>query len=305
MEKRKARKTPQQKPKLPTRRTGEDLLRALFETSRDAIAITTEDGEFLDVNPAMVVLFGYSREEFAQISAADLYADPKDIEMFRRSLLTAGSVQGYEINLTRKDGQVVLCTLTTAVHRTGAESLFYSIIRDITLERRRERELAYLATHDPLTGLGNRPSLEDRLELEIARARRHGHSVAVLCMDLLGLKPINSVAGHAAGDMALREVAGRLALTVRESDSLGRLRGDEFVLVAPDVKSPGDATAVATRVIAAFQEPFVVQGREFAITVSVGIAMYPQDGASGPELLRMADRAMCRAKSSGPNSFGF
>ncbi|MFH1609696.1 MAG: diguanylate cyclase [Candidatus Bipolaricaulota bacterium] len=289
------------------RREREERFRTLYDTSPDAIAITTEDGRFLDVNPAMVELFGYSREEFAEISAADLYADPKDRERFRRSLLATEAIQGYEVKLKRKDGRVLLCTLTTAAHRTASEAdaLYYSIIRDITADRERERELAYLATHDPLTGLANRASLTDRLELEIARARRHGHALAILYMDPHGLKPINDRVGHAGGDAALREVAGRLALTVRESDSLGRLGGDEFALVAPEVETPDDAAAIAGRVIEAFREPFVVEGREFPITVSVGIAIYPRDGASGPELLRKADGAMYRAKSRAPNSFAF
>lgn len=200
MERKKPSKRPRQEESgLLPQRADADLFRALFETSRDAIAITTEDGGFLDVNPAMIELFGYSRDEFAQISAADLYADPKDRERFRRSLLTTEAVQGYEVNLKHKDGQVLLCTLTTAAHRRAEGTLFYSIIRDITAERQRERELAYLATHDPLTGLANRLSLTDRLELEIARARRHGHSLAVLYMDLHGLKPINDEGGHAGG----------------------------------------------------------------------------------------------------------
>jgi diguanylate cyclase (GGDEF)-like protein/PAS domain S-box-containing protein len=288
-------------------RESEERLRTLFDTSRDAISITTEDGQFLDVNPAMVELLGYSRDEFAQISAADLYADPKDRERLRRSLLTTEAVQGYEVSLKRKDGRVLLCTLTTSKHVAASSTgtLYFSIVRDITTERQRERELAYLATHDPLTGLSNRASLLDRLELEIARCRRQGHSLAVLYLDLHGLKAVNDAAGHAAGDAVLREVAGRLALTVRESDTLGRLGGDEFALVAPEVATTDHAAVVATRVIEAFHEPFAVASREFPITVSVGIALYPRDGASGPDLLRKADGAMYDAKARAPNSFGF
>lgn len=289
------------------RRESEEHFRVLFETSPDAISITTGDGKFLGVNPAMIKLFGYSREEFAEISAADLYADPDDRDRFQHALREMGAIRGYEVNLKRKDGQVLLCTLTTAAPRIGSgeNPLYYTIIRDITADRARERELAYLATHDPLTGLANRASLTDRLELEIARARRHGHSLAVLYMDLSGLKPINDRAGHAGGDAALREVAGRLALSVRESDTLGRLGGDEFALVAPEVETPDDAVVVAGRVIETFGEPFVVEGQEFSITVNVGIALYSRDGASGPELLRKADGAMYRAKSRAPNSFAF
>jgi len=289
------------------RRESESRFRKLFETSPDAIAITTEAGTFLDVNPAMIELFGYSREEFAEISAADLYADPTDRARFHTSLRETEAAQGYEVNLKRKDGRVLLCTLTTAAHRTeiGENTVYYTIVRDITADRARERELAYLATHDPLTGLANRASLLDRLELELARARRYGHSLAVLYMDLHGLKATNDRVGHAGGDAALREVAGRLSLTVRESDTLGRLGGDEFVLVAPDVETPDDAAVIAARVIEAFCEPFVVEGQEFSITVSVGIAIYPQDGASGRELLRTADNAMYRAKSRTANSFAF
>lgn len=289
------------------RRDSEERLRILFDTSADAIAVTTGDGKFLETNPAMVELFGFSRDELVKMSAADLYADPSDRERLRHDLRATGTVQGYEVRLKRKDGRVLLCTLTTAAHRAGShdELTHYTIIRDITVERERERRLAYLATHDPLTGLANRSSFADRLELEIARSRRHGHTLAVLCLDLHGLKTINDRVGHAGGDAALREVAGRLALTVRESDTLGRLGGDEFAIVAPEVETPDDAAAIAGRVVEAFHEPFLVEGREFPIAVSVGVALYPRDGASGPELVKKADAALYRAKSHGLSSFAF
>ncbi len=283
----------------------EMLFRTLFQISPAAISIATWEGVVLDVNPAMIELFGYTHDELARLSIADLYADPEDEARLRDGLRAAGVVRPHDAKLRTKDGRALLGVLTAAAQRVGNETLICIIVRDVTAERQRDRELAYFATHDPLTGLANRAALADRLELEIGRARRRGHGLAILSMDLHGLKQINAQAGHGGGDAALREVAGRLALTVRESDSLGRIGGDQFALVAPEVETADDAAVIAGRVIEALREPFLVEGREFPIAMNVGISLYPQDGSTGPELMRKADVALQRAKSRGPNSFAF
>ncbi|MCW7541504.1 EAL domain-containing protein [Aquabacterium sp. A7-Y] len=168
-----------------------------------------------------------------------------------------------------------------------------------------EQALRHLAAHDPLTGLANRPLLHERLSQAIKRAARHNKRLAVLFLDVDRFKYINDSLGHTAGDELLRACSRRLAETVRETDTVARFGGDEFVIVLEDLNQAGDAVAPVTKLLSRCMEPFVVDGRELPATASIGISVYPEDGADVETLLMNADTAMYRAKDKGRSTYHF
>ncbi|MEC5399256.1 diguanylate cyclase domain-containing protein [Uliginosibacterium sp. H1] len=176
---------------------------------------------------------------------------------------------------------------------------YHGVGTDITERMDNAARFRHLAHHDTLTGLPNRRLLDDRLEQAIAQARRWGQRVVVMLLDLDDFKLINDSAGHAAGDRALRTVAERLRRTVRESDTIARLGGDEFVVVLNEADERLDTCPVADKIIDAVREPVFVDGCEYRLGVSIGIAMYPDHGDTPVQLLALADKAMYRSKSEG------
>ena len=164
-------------------------------------------------------------------------------------------------------------------------------------------EIAQLAFHDPLTALPNRKLLLDHLSLNILQARREKEKLAVFFVDLDRFKIINDSLGHSAGDKVLQAVAARVKCTMREADSVGRMGGDEFVIVTPQIHGVEDAVHIAQKVRDAIREPIQIEGRELFVSASMGVALYPNDGDSAETLLKNADTAMYRAKSQGSDLF--
>jgi diguanylate cyclase (GGDEF)-like protein len=169
---------------------------------------------------------------------------------------------------------------------------------------RREEELAFLATHDPLTGLPNRTLILDRVEQMLARSRRSQTPVAALFVDLDNFKSINDTLGHGVGDELLRAVAARLDGVVRDADALGRLGGDEFVVIAEELSLAAGPELIAERLLDALKQPFKLGvDKETRLTVTASIGIAAGDRASAEELLRDADIAMYRAKWDGKNRY--
>jgi diguanylate cyclase (GGDEF)-like protein/PAS domain S-box-containing protein len=186
--------------------------------------------------------------------------------------------------------------------RAQEDGSIIGIAIDVTARQRSEERLAHLAYHDPLTGLPNRSTLEEHLERDLARAARTGDRVAALYIDLDRFKLVNDSLGHAAGDQVLVEVTRRIRDLTRGGDLLARLGGDEFMLVCPGVDGPG-AEAVAAKVLAALDATILLDGAEFQIGASIGIAIGPRDGADAAELVKRADGAMYAAKRSGRDAY--
>ncbi len=185
----------------------------------------------------------------------------------------------------------------------GAFSGYRGVGRDITSRKQAEDRILHLATRDALTGLPNRMLLRDRLSLMIAHAGRQGASLAVLFVDLDGLKQVNDSFGHAAGDELLKEAARRLEAAMRECDTVGRVSGDEFVIVLGGLERLDFAEQVAQKVLEALAKPVVLAGKQACVTASVGISRYPADGHDAESLLGAADTAMYRAKQAGRNAY--
>jgi len=171
--------------------------------------------------------------------------------------------------------------------------------------RERHRRVRHQAFHDPLTGLPNRMFLDGRATDALALAKKQGRSLAILFLDLDGFKKINDSLGHATGDRLLQMVAARFRASLRGADTLARIGGDEFAVLLETLDHRDTAADVAGRIIDTVGEPFVVDGHPLTVGVSIGIAVYPDDGADVKTILRAADRAMYTAKVSGGNAFRF
>ncbi len=213
--------------------------------------------------------------------------------------------------------QLVLLSVMLLLIVLEALFLFRPAVRDVRKEwvqRAAEHEsaraqdqqkLSYLARYDPLTGLINRFLFSDRLESAIVRARRDENLVALMFLDLDDFKAVNDHYGHATGDALLKQVAKRIVASVRETDSVGRIGGDEFTVILESSSRLEDAGQVATKILDAVAEPYLVGNRELRVTASIGIAMYPLDGDDSQSLLRDADIAMYSAKAAGSNTYQY
>jgi diguanylate cyclase (GGDEF)-like protein/PAS domain S-box-containing protein len=296
-------------------RQAESIFRGLAENSMVGVYIA-EDGRFRFVNPKMAELFGHERTEMmTSVSVFDIV--PEDARnMVERNIRRrlSGEVRevSYESKACRKDGSLFDIEVFGSTMEIGGKAVTIGVILDISERKRIERllqayaeRLEYNANHDALTGLANRNLLGDRLHQAIATARRHGNMVAVLLHDLDNFKVINDSLGHAAGDALLTSVARRMTAAVRETDTVARLGGDEFVIVMPDVERPEDAAAVADKVLDALSEPFHIENQDVYVRASIGISLYPRDGADEQALLKNVDLAMYRAKHQGRGRVSF
>jgi len=206
--------------------------------------------------------------------------------------------------LVRRDGHESAIEDTAApIHdRDGQVAGAVIVFHDVGAAREMSLRMSELAQHDVLTGLPNRLLLNDRLACAIATSRRHGRSFAVLFMDLDRFKRINDSLGHAAGDAMLQSVAKRLVSCVRDSDTVCRQGGDEFVILLTEVACPEDAAFSADNLLASIAEPHRIAGENLYVTASMGIAVYPADGTDAETLLKRADLALLRAKARGRGS---
>lgn len=189
--------------------------------------------------------------------------------------------------------------LVGAVHAIGSQ------IGQFMARKAAEQNLRFFASHDPLTRLSNRNMFNERLHQALAQAARFERSLALLFIDLDGFKLVNDTLGHSVGDMLLAELASRLRATLREGDVIGRMGGDEFVVLIEEFTEAGQVAEVAKKVLETVVRPFTLQGRECQVTASLGISVYPDDGKEADTLLRNADMAMYLVKQQGKNSFRF
>lgn len=284
-----------------------ELAGSVFETSGEAIVITGADNKILAVNPAFSRVTGFTAAEV-------LGADPKILGSGRndpsvyRSMWTALQNTGHwsgEILNRRKNGEeyVEWLTIHTLKDSNGKIVRRVAMFSDITRHKQAEEKIWVQANYDHLTELPNRRLFHDRLRQEIRRAQRDNTQVAVLFIDLDRFREINEVHGHDAGDIMLIEAAERISTCMRESDTLARFSGDEFMAILPGIVDPGAVETVAQSVLGVLAEPFMV-GRELAyVSGSIGIALYPDDGGEIDELLKHVDQALNVAKDSGSNSF--
>jgi diguanylate cyclase (GGDEF)-like protein/PAS domain S-box-containing protein len=225
--------------------------------------------------------------------------------MFKR-LIAGPESQATHLNRNyRKDGSVIWVEWHNSALRDEAGNLvsILSLAQDVSSRIQAEERLQYMATHDGLTGLPNRLVLGDRLSGALARAQRSGHGMAVLFLDLDHFKDVNDTLGHKVGDELLRSLSRRIRGTLRQSDLLVRISGDEFVVVLEDLEGEGGPDRVAQKILDEVLRPFPIEGHEVLVSASLGYAVHPEDGSDPETLLKNADAAMYHAKELGRNSY--
>jgi diguanylate cyclase (GGDEF)-like protein/PAS domain S-box-containing protein len=270
-------------------------LRHFADGTFEAILIH-RDGVVLDVNAALCVLLGYPAKQL--IGRHVLQGVQLGYRDCVRERIATGDCAPAELKIRTAHGLRLVEVLARPLEYEGGPA-FMLAMRDLTDRRAAEEWIRYLAHHDSLTGLANRPLLSERLEQALALAARQGHCVAVLALDLDRFKLVNDLLGHVAGDAVLTEVARRLRACVRGIDTIARVGGDEFVIVQPAITDASDAEALAQRVIAAICQPFDIDGQPVSIGTSVGLALYPGDSQAPDDLLKQADIALYRSKAGG------
>jgi diguanylate cyclase (GGDEF)-like protein len=258
------------------------------------------DFRFSYINPNAERRLGVSRETlYGQIltEVRPFMTQSGLIEKYREVVRTG---QPYTCEVFIDDHMITDTWLNVQVVKLGDGIAITS--RDVTEHRRRTEHVHYLAHHDHLTGLANRTLLHERLRQAILRAQHQDHKIAVFLVDLDNFKQINDSLGHADGDILLATIGQRLLSSVRESDTVARMGGDEFVIVMPDFRSMDDVERCGQQVIRNAAQPIRIAGRDLSITLSVGVSIYPEAGLTAEELLRNADAAMYTVKDSGRNS---
>jgi diguanylate cyclase (GGDEF)-like protein len=215
------------------------------------------------------------------------------------------SVLTFETVHRRKDGSLYPVEVRLQLFDAEDPPVFVAVITDITDRMEAQMQLQFLAHHDALTSLPNRALFLERLDHALTRARWTKRPLAVLFLDLDRFKNINDTLGHDIGDSTLRVAAKRLTDCVREGDTVARFGGDEFTVLLEDLANSDDVPNVAQKILEALSRPFDVEGREFVVTTSIGISLYPSDGEDSLKLLRNADTAMYRAKEQGRNKYQF
>ena len=297
-------------------RLSEEQLRlaaTAFQT-QEGIMITDKKGRILRTNNAFTEITGYSSEEVIGKIPSVLRSRHHNRDCFDEfwtQLASQGQYEG-EIWNRRKNGEIYpeWQTVTAVKNEAGEISHFVSIFSDITEKKENESRIHNLAFYDPLTNLPNRRLLINRLEKEIAVAKRHGHFGAVIFMDLDHFKFLNDSLGHHVGDELLIQVANRLESVVRDEDTAARLGGDEFIVLincnAKNLEEAADhALTVAEKINAKINKPFLLDTFQHQLSPSIGITLFPDNIDNADQILQQADTAMYRSKASGRNSISF
>ncbi|HEX6497259.1 MAG TPA: EAL domain-containing protein [Acidobacteriaceae bacterium] len=278
--------------------------RVLFESNPHPMWMyDTETLAFLHVNEAAARQYGYTQEEFQQMTMADIRPGEEFSRLVAELKRTCENPLNGPWRHQRKDGSFMLVDIASHQIEHDGHKVTFALMQDVTERDRLHEQLVYQANHDILTGLPNRALLEDRIAQTLAHASRYGHKAALLCLDLDRFKQINDTYGHAIGDVCLQEIGRRLSSRVRAVDTVARTGGEEFTVLLQEIAQSEDAERVAADILRGLNEPYRHNGIDIDLTASLGIAVYPDHGTDAAVLWRDADTAMYRAKKSGGNQY--
>ena len=281
--------------------------RMLLHNASDGICILDEKGKALDVSDAFCNMLGYSRDALMGMNIAQWdtrWSTLEGREEFRRLQQSTSQTTMFESTHRRKDGSL----LDVEVHSIGfeleAQAMLFMSSRNITERKRVQDQIRHQAHYDALTGIPNRSLFYDRLAQSLGLARRERYELALLFLDLDKFKAVNDALGHKAGDEVLRIAAARIRQTLRDSDTVARIGGDEFTVLLPRIAGRDDAAEVAEKIVHAMAAPFQLTDphgnmRELSVGCSIGIAIYPDNADSPDRLVVAADAAMYAAKREG------
>jgi len=283
------------------------LAASVFSHAREGITITDANGTIVEVNDTFTRITGYSRDEAIGQNPRILKSDRQGPEFYSamwQALIAEGFWSG-EIWNRRKDGELYAQMITISAIKDADQTTrrYVALFSDITPMKEHQNQLEHIAHYDALTNLPNRVLLADRLQQALAQSQRRDRALAVVYLDLDGFKLINDSHGHDVGDKLLIAVAHRMKAALREGDTLARIGGDEFVAVLVDLERPQDCEPVLNRLLQAAADPLTAGNTQLQVSASIGVTIYPQDGADADLLLRHADQAMYQAKQSGKNRY--
>jgi diguanylate cyclase (GGDEF)-like protein/PAS domain S-box-containing protein len=298
-------------------RDSESQLNAIVQNVADGIMTITPTGRIVEYNAATKELLGLMRDETPQGRTLHEFLMPRAVPLLEHSLeelaahAPTGDVVEKRITLPiiRADQKEIDVSVALRLIPDAKSPLMTAVLSDITVRKRYEEQLVYMANHDTLTNLPNRSMIESSLSKALAlhqesSPERQG-ATAILFIDLDRFKVINDSLGHDVGDLLLKAVGLRLLKVVGRQEIVGRLGGDEFLIIIPQLKETQDAANLAQTVLDALTPAFDIKGRVLFVTPSIGIALYPSDGEDFPTLMRNADTAMYSAKSSGGGTYHF
>ncbi|MFA7269910.1 MAG: EAL domain-containing protein [Sterolibacterium sp.] len=279
----------------------------VFETSNQGITITDASGTILSVNPAFTEITGYALAEVAGQNPR-LFKSGRHGEEFYRDMWNKLLALGYwegEIWNRRKNGEIYAewLKISAVEAADGVITHYLGIFSDITENKMAQRRIEFLAHHDALTELPNRLSADQQLRLAIKHADQAKSKVALLFLDMDHFKSINESQGHVFGDAVLKIITARIQGCVRETDTVSRHGGDEFIVILSDLREKDAIARIAEMILRKAEEPITLDGHELSLTLSIGIAIYPDDGRNFETLLSNADTAMYQAKEMGRNTF--
>jgi len=287
------------------KRAEEGLLLAdtVVKTVEEGVVVTDRENRIVAINPAFTVITGYTAEEVRGRNPRILSSGKHTKEFYREmwtTLLATGSWRG-EIFDRRKNGEIYIEGLSIKLVRNEEGEITHHVgtFSDVSERKAAEERIQYLAHHDVLTNLPNRALFSDRLQQSLSLSKRDKNKLALMFLDLDKFKPINDNYGHAVGDQLLKEVAQRLQNCVRESDTVSRIGGDEFVVLLPVIEAEQDAVLVADKILHSLNQPFEIAGKVLHVSVSIGFVVYPDHGTDEITLTKNADLAMYYAKASG------
>ncbi|MFO1195497.1 MAG: EAL domain-containing protein [Burkholderiaceae bacterium] len=293
------------------------LTRYALDNVSEAAFLIDQHGTIRYVNGSACRVLGYSQEEMLALHVDQISKSSNSEDWAGRwADLRARGAVSYETQHRTKTGDEIPVEVHASFFEFDGEEYVLRFARDISDRKLQEGKVHFLAYYDVLTGLPNRKLFEDWLHTALARAKREHKTAALLFVDLDHFKRINDSLGHKVGDDLLKGAADRLLSSVRGGDTVGfiddepeyvvsRWGGDEFTVLLPEIGEAYDAGRVAQRILDAFAEPFVVDGREMSVSSSIGIAIYPLNGTDAVSLMRNADTAMYSAKSLGRSGFQF
>ncbi len=279
------------------------LYQRIYDASIDAIAILDPEARYMEQNPAHAQLLGYTDEQLRGQSLL-LQLNDQDRRRVRKALEGQGMFRGIIECLSWHGHRLDIDMSLFPLGKPEQPSCYIAIKRDVSERKRVEAQLKWLSYYDELTSLPNRRLFGDRLEQAIRLAKRDGHRLALLYLDLDRFKYINDSLGHGVGDRVLQEVARRMCMVLRESDTAARMGGDEFTVLLPEADAQS-AIQVSERLAEIIRQPIQIDAQMLSTDTSIGISVYPDNGEDAESLLRHADTAMYYAKRRGETYYLF
>ena len=294
------------------RRADEESLRqaaAVFESTQEGVLVTDTQQRIVHVNPAFSRITGFAAEEVLGRTPTHFKSGRHGADFYQQLWHTLSEQDSWsgEIWNRRKNGEVfpMWQRIRAIRDESGALSQYVAVFSDISAIKHSQRELDFLAHHDPLTGLPNRLLFGERIEQALQRARRDGRRGALLLLDLDNFKIVNESLGHNTGDLLLKMLGERLGAAFGSKVTLARLGGDEYGVLYDDCAGEEQASQLALQTLDSLSQPFLLDEQRLFVGASIGISLFPDDGDSVEQLMRNADSALFRAKNSGRQTFSF